>query len=163
MLPEDEKFLIFEIAGRSCAIAVGDVQEIVPMAALSHAPGQPSLLEGFLNLRGVAVPVVRAARLFDLPPREAGLHTPVAVMRGDIWPLGLLVDRVVEIASPQDVLPLGENSSFNDCARAEARFSGRTACILDRRKLLLEEERRVIALLQARAQERVGSVEAPQV
>ncbi|MBZ5586494.1 MAG: chemotaxis protein CheW [Acidobacteriia bacterium] len=160
MLPEQERFLVLEIGGQGCAIPIADVREIVPMAALARSPGQPSLLEGFLNLRGVAVPVVCAARLFDLPAPEPGMHTPLAVLRGNPWPLALLVDRVVEIASPQEVLPLRENNSFNDCARAEAVFSRRTAFVLDCGKILLENERQCIAVLRARAQERLEEVES---
>ena len=54
----------------------------------------PSGLAGFLDLRGTAIPIVRLDRLFDLPERQPGLHTPMIVLRGVLGPIGILVNSV---------------------------------------------------------------------
>ncbi len=51
------------------------------MASTLAVPGQPSLLGGFLNLRGSHVPVVLLRRLFGLPPEAASLYTPLIVAK----------------------------------------------------------------------------------
>lgn len=158
----DGELLVFAIAGQFCAIPVGAVQEIVPMAALARVPGQPSLLEGFLNLRGVAVPVLRLSRLFGLAPAEPGLHTPLIVLRGQPHPAGLLVDAVVEIACADaaGAFPIQENDCFNDCAQAQVQVGGRVVHVLSPERLLLEKERQCVAELRAQAQHYLDELEA---
>ena len=69
-LERTENLLVFHTSGLSCAFPLEAVREIVPMARLSSPPGLPSGLEGFLDLRGIAVPIVRLDRLFDLPAQH---------------------------------------------------------------------------------------------
>src|SRR4051812_6590060 len=70
------RLVVFHLAGQAYALELGAVQEIVLMAALSRPPGLPSMLEGFLNLAGTAIPVVRLDRLFRLPEQMPGMFTP---------------------------------------------------------------------------------------
>ena len=83
--------LIFQTSGMDCALPVESVREIVPMAMLSEPPGLPSGMAGFLNLRGVAIPIVHLDRLFNLPEQRPGLNTPMIVLRGVLGPVGILV------------------------------------------------------------------------
>lgn len=132
------------------------------MALLAEPPGLPSLLEGFLNLRGAAVPVLRLGRLFGLPAPEAGLHSHLLVLRSAPHPLALLVDSASEIASlPADAfLPVREGNCFNECAAAEVTAGGRVVHLLAADRLLLEKERRCVSELQARAQQYLDELEA---
>jgi len=153
--------LIFQIAGHECAIPCGRVQEVVSMAATAQTPGQPSTVEGFLNLRGEAIPVVILRRLFALPEIEPGIHTPVIIARlGDAL-TGLLVDRVHEVAmiDSGEIKPLAENHSLNECADAYVIFGGRRVVLLDCDRLLLEEEKRRIIELQAAMQFRLRQLD----
>jgi purine-binding chemotaxis protein CheW len=156
----DELLLVFGIAGEFCAVHAGSVQEIVPMALLARVPGQPPLLEGFLNLRGTSVPVLRLRRLFGFPPAEPGLHTPVVILRGADCPVGLLVDTVIDVTGFQDRRPVPENGSFNDCAQALVESGGRTVHLLSTERLLLERERQCVAELREEAQRRLNELEA---
>lgn len=133
------------------------------MAALARSPGQPAVLEGFLNLRGVVVPVLRMDRLFDLPPFEPGLNTPLIILRGEPCPAAVMAEAVVEIASPpaDDYSPVGGNSSFNDCCQAQVRAGGRNLNLLLPQRLLLEKERRSVAEFQARSQHILDRLEGP--
>lgn len=131
------------------------------MAALAQSPGQPSILEGFLNLRGVAVPVVRLDRLFAFPPAPVGLYTPLIVLKGPRHPTALLVDSILDLAaSPAEAWqPLDDSSSFNGCARAQLDWNGRRIIVLAPERLLLEQERQCLADLQSQAQRRIGELE----
>jgi purine-binding chemotaxis protein CheW len=161
---QEHKLLVFQIAEQLCAFPVSSVREILPMAELARAPGQPPLMEGFLNLRGTAIPVVRLDRLFGFPAgREPGLDTPLILLRDASPPLALMVDRVLEIAAvpPENVMPVGEAESLNACVQSEVMLKGRTIHLLSCDRMLLEKERQSLAELQEAAQRRLGELEAP--
>lgn len=155
--------LVFEVGGQACALPVEDVQEIVPLPLLAHPPGLPPALEGFLNLRGAAVPVLRLARLFDLAIVPPGLYTPLVILRGEGGPVALLVDRVERLVEvlPAELAPIGRDNCFKDCAEAEVVSAGRTVHLLSPRRLLLERERECLEQLRERAQASLQDWEAP--
>jgi purine-binding chemotaxis protein CheW len=153
--------LIFQLAGYECAIPCERVQEVVSMAATAQSPAQPSTIEGFLNLRGEAIPVVILRRLFALPEFEPGIHTPVIIARLGDTLTGLLVDRVNEVATidSEGIKPLAEEHSLNECADAYVIFDGRRIVLLDCDRLLLKEEKKRIAELQAAMQFRLRQLD----
>jgi len=164
-MPADSvKLLVFQIGGEMCALRVEAVREIVPMAALAKPPGRPSVLEGFLNLRGVATAVVRLDRLYDLPAADAGLGARLIVLRdrqAGLPPAALLaesVDEIVEVAA-EALLPVPERNCFNDASEAVVILGGRTAHLLRPGRVLIEGERRSIAEFQVRAQQIVDELE----
>ena len=116
-----------------------------------QTPGQPSTVEGFLNLRGEAIPVVILRRLFTLPEIEPGVHTPVIIARLGDTLTGLLVDRVNDVAmvDSEEMTPLAENHSLNECADAYVTFDGRQVVLLDCDRLFLKEEKMRITELQS--------------
>jgi purine-binding chemotaxis protein CheW len=154
------KILLFQVAGEDCAIPLESVAEIVPMAALARSPGLPSVVEGFLNLRGAAVPVIRLDRLFGRPPQAPGLYAHLVVLRGP-QAAALLADRVIDIPAPppEAFRPLEEDSSFNGCAAAEVDVDGRFVHLLSPGRLLLEQERQAIAEFQALSQRYIEELE----
>jgi purine-binding chemotaxis protein CheW len=134
------------------------------MALLSRPPGLASFLEGFLNLRGAAVPVLRLDRLFPFPAKPPGLYTPLVVLRGADHPLALLVEHVQQVVSvPEEAfLPVREKSCFNDCTEAQVTLGedGAVVHVLSVERLLLEQERRYVAEMHAITQQCLGEVEA---
>ena len=80
-----------------CAVRLETVVEIVPMATLICPPNRPALIEGFLNLAGSAIPVVRLDRLFGFAERAVELHTPLLIIRSKAGPLALWIDRVFDV------------------------------------------------------------------
>ena len=159
-----QRLLVFEIAGDAFAVPLDAVGEILPLPLLSRPPGIPSLLEGFLNLGGQAIPVLNALRLFHLESRLPGLHAHLLVLKNKTGtPPAILVDRAAgtEEVAGESVMPVGRNHSFNDYLEGDVRIGRQTIHILSIEKLLLEEERRRIAELQAMEQERLRQLEAP--
>lgn len=73
------------------AVRADEVAEIVAAATLLRMPGQPSILEGFLNLRGEAVAIVNFRRLFDMGAKEVWAHTPFLILKGEGARIGLAV------------------------------------------------------------------------
>lgn len=164
-MPAQRTLVVFKLGSEFCGLAADTVQEILPMALLAQPPGLPPLLEGFLNLRGKAVPVLRLGRLLDCPARPIGLYTPLIVLAGPQLAMALLVDAVTQIISvpEQAFSPIGEKHCFQDCAEAEVALEGQQQVIhlLSSKRLLLEKERRRLAEWQAIEQRRLEELEAP--
>lgn len=134
------------------------------MASLARPPGIPSLLEGFLNLRGCATPVLRLDRLFRSASWSAGLYTPLVVLRGRVHPMALLVERVEGIVSAPDaaLLPIQAGHCFNDCTEAEVVSEPGSPPIhlISGERLLLAQEQSRIDELRATAQQCLQELEA---
>ena len=135
------------------------------MASLARAPGLPSIIEGFLNLRGVATPVVRLDRLFGLPGHPAGLYTPLIILRGRPDPVALLAERVdnVVLAAESALKPVLAGHCLNDCTEAEIWLEAKSRPIhlLSCERLLLEQEQSRVAELRAVAQQHLQELESP--
>jgi purine-binding chemotaxis protein CheW len=152
-----QNILIFELSGLGCAFPLEAVQEIVPMARLSAPPGLPSGLAGFLNLRGVAIPIVRLDRLFDLPDQQRGMYTPLIVLRGVLAPIGILANYVRGIAqiSAANLLDIPADRTFGSCATAAVQVDGDSIQLLSPSALLEANEDRMLADYSAMSQARL--------
>jgi purine-binding chemotaxis protein CheW len=153
--------LVFRVAGYWCAFRADRVQEMVANAAMAKVPGQPSILEGFLNLRGAILPVVRLAAFFNLP-FESGLDATIIVIRHGKCSLGLLVSEVESVLTidRSELRALAANHSANEYAEAEFAQEGRDVVLLDCDRLLLVEENRRIAELQSQVEQRLKALES---
>src|SRR6185503_10426760 len=104
----------FELAGEKFAIRLEAISEIVAMAALSRPPSISSVLDGFLNLGGTALPVLRTATLLGLADEGPQLHTPLLVVRQESRLVVLRVSRVLGLVSVEGAIaPLEAADSFN--------------------------------------------------
>ncbi len=157
-------FLVFRLPGLACALPLASLQEVLPLPQLSRPPGLPALLEGFLNLGGAAVPILRLDRLFGLPELALGRYTPLLVLRQPEDRLALLVEsaQVVVHVRPQDVRPVRSGLSFNDCSEGEVTVGDRPVHLLSPERVLLEKERQCLAEWQAVEQERLAALGRPQ-
>jgi purine-binding chemotaxis protein CheW len=153
--------LIFNSNGMDCALPLEAVLEIIPMATLSSPPGMPSAVTGFLDLRGVAVPILRLDSLFDLPEQRAGLYTPLIILGRPAPRFGLLVNSVQQIvpAIPDSFLSLPDNRVFGNCVTATIEVNGRILPLLSADRILLENEGRLLANFQMMAQQRLDRLE----
>lgn len=161
--PHSATLLLFQVAGETCAIPAEAVKQVVPLAALNRPPGLPPVLEGFLNLGGTAVPVIRLERLFGLPPQPPPLHAHLVVLGRQEHSFALLVSRALDIVpvAPEGLRPIPKGSTFNECATAEVEAGGRAVPVLSPGRLLLESERQAIAAFQETAQRYLDELEPP--
>jgi purine-binding chemotaxis protein CheW len=151
------KFLILESAGEIYAVAIGEAREIVPIAHLIAVPGGSTLLLGFLNLHGNAIPVIRLEpRTPEVVP-EPGLSARILILLDNGQPLGLFVDSVTEIVEATEEALGSYNSAyvFGDCATGVIESAGRTIPVLSAERLLLMKERVRVAEFQETAQKRI--------
>jgi purine-binding chemotaxis protein CheW len=156
-----QNLLIFHSSGLDCAFPLEAVREIVPMATLSSPPGLPSGLAGFLDLRGTTIPIVRLDRLFDLPPQQPGLHTPMIILRGVLGPIGILVDYVRGIVPVPSagLVDIPEDHTFQGCTTAAIQLDGDLISVLSPAALLHANEDRLLADYSAMSQARLLHLE----
>lgn len=155
------RYLIFHVSDRAYAISIKDIAEIIPTAELSPVPGAPSFLAGFLDVGGELVAVISLRLLFGMPNRERQLYSPLVILKTSPRHIALEIDgvsRVVNI-NVDDLIPVSDGCSLNDCAAAVARFEGIAVVLLSPQQLLLEEEHKRVAELAAVARQRLAQVE----
>jgi purine-binding chemotaxis protein CheW len=159
--PASRRLVSFALGDQAYALPLAAVQEILPMAQLTRPPGLPSVLEGFLNLRGRAAAVINLSRLFGLPATPVGLYTPLLILRDLDFPLALLVDRVTGLTSISEdsIARLGENYTSNDCAEGVTMTDESVLVMLSVDRILFGRERSCLAELQATEQARVDALQ----
>lgn len=148
---EGLRVCLFGLGDESFGIRLDLVREIVPMAALSCPPSMPSMLEGFLNLGGTSVPVVRLAGLMGLSQQRPTLHTPLVIARVGALTMALLVDRVMGIVSVElgGLVPIANTESFNGCVEGQLMAADTAVHLLSLDRLFLAKERQTLLEFQA--------------
>lgn len=135
------------------------VREIIPTATTAKLPGQPSILEGFLDLRGAILPIVRLAGLFGLPfVPNAWSHIIVTNVPGS--QIGLFVDGVDDLLTIEadELHPLAPKHSVNEYAEAGFTVEDREYVLLDAGRLLLAEEKSRIRELEDQVKRRLDTI-----
>jgi purine-binding chemotaxis protein CheW len=103
--PEMLRVLVFEVGEQRYGLRAADVLEIVPAVTVTPVPDAPAHVEGMLNLRGRAVPVVDVRASLGLP-RRAAAHTDHLIVVGvEEGAAALRVDRATELVSVNAVRP----------------------------------------------------------
>jgi chemotaxis signal transduction protein len=145
------QFLLLRVADQTCGLPAANIREIVHRAALIATPGQPPIIEGFLNLRGEAIPVIPLRRLFHLPDGPPDLYTPLIIINTGSLQAALEADEaeaVLEIRADQ-MRALPPEASPEQCAEAVANSGNRQILLLSCAKILYEQEKQCLAALQA--------------
>jgi purine-binding chemotaxis protein CheW len=156
-------FVLFYVREQAYGIGTKHVQEVVPLPEVVALPTSPEFLEGFLNVAGVATPVVRFDRLIGFSEGESELYTPVVILQGLDSPLALLVDRVRRVVplTPQEIVSLSSGATVNDFAEGVAEYDEEQVILVDPERLLLEQETSCLSALRETAQQRIEQAEAP--
>ena len=161
LISRSRNFLVFGLAGQEFVFPLEKVSEIVHMATLSRPPGLPHILEGFLNLGGTAIPVLRLDRLFQASEITTHLYSPLIIVQAHDGLLAILVDVVNQIlaASEEAFVPIQKGHTFNDCAEAELQAKNKIIHLLSLERVLLEEEHERIREFQILEQQRLQSLQ----
>ncbi|CAA7612008.1 Chemotaxis signal transduction protein [Magnetospirillum sp. LM-5] len=143
MSDDAHSVVVFNVSDQPFAASVEYVAEVVPIPWLAKPPGMPSIVQGILNLGGVAVTVLRADLLLGLEPFSVGLDSSILIMKERAVPMGLLVQHVdgVYPLSACRVLPIDETRTFQGCVEAQLEIGEQAIPLLSWPKILLEEER----------------------
>jgi len=109
--------LTFELDEQRFGLPMADVQEVVRVAAFARLPKAPQVIEGVLNFRGAAVPVLDIRARFGLPPRAVQTSDHLVVARAGKRMAAIRVDRVsdlIEVAAKdiEDVTAVTPHTSY---------------------------------------------------
>ncbi|MFC3675362.1 chemotaxis protein CheW [Ferrovibrio xuzhouensis] len=154
-------WVVFTISPKGkCALPAADVRRLIHIPHLTRPPGIPSLVEGFLNLAGSVIPVLRIDRLFGEPDIAFDPYLCVIVLKNASPPLSLLVegvDTVIRLHADH-ISPVDPGESFNACVTASATVDGQDIALLDTRRLLTVREERTLAELLTIQQQRLAEI-----
>jgi purine-binding chemotaxis protein CheW len=154
---DDRQLLLAEISGSAVALPLAAVREVVPMAALTRVPTGPALLEGFLNLGGELVPVLRTDHLLSLRESRPTPGSRIVVLAGGG---ALLFDAVHGVGTGTALHPLRPEDSFNGAAEGLLEVGEAAYHLLRPERLLLEAERRRLEELAEVERQRLSAVGA---
>jgi len=100
-ITEAGQYLTFKLGEEIFALNVGQVREVLDLAAITKVPGTPDFMRGVINVRGSVVPVMDLRLKFGLSRTENTLDTRIIVMElsleGEVVVLGTLADSVNEV------------------------------------------------------------------
>lgn len=166
------KYLTFYLAAEEYGVEILKVREIIGMQPITRVPRTPSFVRGVINLRGTVIPVMDLRERFGMPDAEAALAAlpeaeraaaaavrctivvQVAGPHGRPVPMGIVVDRVSEVALVQDA-DVDDAPSFGASVRTEyllgmakadtADGQGRVRLLLDLDRVLAADEAAALA------------------
>jgi purine-binding chemotaxis protein CheW len=99
------RLLTFELDEQRFGLPMADVREVVRVAAFVPLPKAPQVIEGVLNFRGSAVPVLDIRARFGLPSRAVRTSDHLVVARAGQRTAAIRVDRVTDLieAATKDI------------------------------------------------------------
>jgi purine-binding chemotaxis protein CheW len=89
--------LVFEIDGRRFGVAAADVREVCRAVAVVPFPKAPPIVEGVVNVRGTAAPVLDIRARFGLAARPLHIADHLILAYAGRRLVGLRVDRAVDL------------------------------------------------------------------
>jgi purine-binding chemotaxis protein CheW len=98
-LSDQHALMIFRLADQTYALPIESVIRIIEMVTITPIPQVGSAVEGVINVRGTAVPVINLRQHFGLPRVPLGLRSPIVLVRIREQMFGLIVDQVIDVIS----------------------------------------------------------------
>lgn len=136
------KFLSFFLGKEEYAIEILKVQEIIGLMPITPVPKMPDYIRGVLNLRGKIVPVMNLRSRFGLPAIEDTEETCVIVVQEDKYLMGVVVDKVSEVADIEsaqiDEVPSFGVSGNSDYLSGIGKAKDSVKMIVDVHKVLFD-------------------------
>lgn len=94
---EEEQMVVFKLLDEHFGVQISQVQEITRLSTITKVPQAPKYVEGFVNLRGIVIPVIDLGKRFKLDFREYNQFTRIIVTDIKKRKVGLIVDEVLEV------------------------------------------------------------------
>lgn len=128
-----ERFLLFRIGSDSFGLPIDAVEQVVPLPPrLTPLPKAPDFVQGVMNVRGQAIPVIDQARRFNGTAVQSAKPRVIVVRIGALT-AGFIVDAVSEVAQ----VPESALREAPDLGAEGTRVFDRVAAIGDRDDLIL--------------------------
>ena len=122
---KEVEFATFHVADLLLGVPVHDVEEISRYSAVTPVPGAPESVCGVMSLRGEVVTVLDLRVVLGLGKIECTGRTRNVIVHASGERIGLLVDRVADVARAitSDLLPPPANLSGAECAMFQTVYS----------------------------------------
>lgn len=92
------KYLTFFLGAEEYGMEILAVHEIIGVLPITRVPRTPPFVRGVINLRGRVITILDLRLKFDLPAADPGPTSCIIVVAAHAAHVGLLVDRVSEVA-----------------------------------------------------------------
>ncbi len=133
----------FEVHGRTYAIDVTQIREIVRGQEITPLPRAPELIEGVVDLRGLVVPVLDLGRALDGAPVADTPATRIVLVEAEGLLIGLRVDAAIDVlatdAAALEAPPALASQAGYDAMRAVVRRPDATPVLVLSLDHLLEQ------------------------
>jgi purine-binding chemotaxis protein CheW len=111
----EQTWVAFRLNQQIYALPIEAIVQIIAMVTITPIPRSSPVVEGVINVRGAATPVLNLHRYLGLPASGLQIHTPILLARVGSQTLGLIADDVQEVITffpqhivrPSDILPEG--------------------------------------------------------
>ncbi|MEJ2199504.1 MAG: chemotaxis protein CheW [Desulfuromonadaceae bacterium] len=137
------KFLTFHLGKEDYGIEIRYVTEIIGIQKITEVPDMPAFVKGVINLRGKVVPVMDVRTRFSMEPREYDDRTCIIVVNIDEKSVGLVVDKVNEVADIPDKQiepPPRTNMETSRYIQGMGKMGNEVKILLDVQKLLYTDD-----------------------
>ncbi len=109
----NRNLVTFRLGRQTYALPIEPIEQIVEMVTVTPIPQINPLVQGVINVRGRAMPIVNLRRYFSLPEADPSLDAHIILAQFGAWHVGLVVDQVLNVISlpadrivrPSQVLP----------------------------------------------------------
>lgn len=93
------KYLTFYLDAEAYGVEILKVQEIIGLLPITRVPRTPAFVKGVINLRGKVIPIIDLRGKFGMAPAAVGAESCMIVVEVQGVQLGVMVDRVSEVAA----------------------------------------------------------------
>jgi purine-binding chemotaxis protein CheW len=142
----------FALGGVEFGLDAAEVEEVVHEQPVTPVPLAARAVSGLIHLRGRIIPVVDLRRCLELEERPAAALPRLMVLRTPDGPLGLEVDRLLDVVDAADA----RFEPPPDTLGAATRELIEATCTLRDRLVLVLDLEHVIALTGARGPARAA-------
>ncbi|MBI5970060.1 MAG: chemotaxis protein CheW [Deltaproteobacteria bacterium] len=94
--PYDFQFVHFKVSGAGFCIAVDEVKEIIPYSPPARKPRAMEGMAGFVELRGISVPLIDIRKRFSLPS-SGQRPAKILIVRFEGRIAGIIADEVIDV------------------------------------------------------------------
>jgi purine-binding chemotaxis protein CheW len=94
---ETYNLVTFRLGQEVYALPIEAIIKIISMVTITSIPRVHESVEGIINVRGAAVPVINLRRYLGVPEVPLGLHTPIILVQVSKHTMGLIVDEVIDV------------------------------------------------------------------
>jgi purine-binding chemotaxis protein CheW len=138
--------IVFSVEGKTLAIDILQVREILRMVEITPFPRMPAFALGAINVRGRVVPVINLRGKLGLPERPADARTCIMLVTAGAHVVSFLVDEVAEVVALPEaaVEPPGEGPAWmrSELFSGIGKLPGRMLLIVNPDRLLSAQEER---------------------